>query len=81
MSAGNVKPIRNAEPYKLYEVHGRQVEIFVSRKIGNGRLQRMKINRETARIAAGLPRSNFAEYCQQLIEGGKRAGSANYYEN
>lgn len=81
MSASNMTVKREAGPYKLYENRGSKVEIFVSRKMRHGKLQRMKVNRETATLLAGLPASNFAEYCQQLIEGGKKEGSINYYEN
>jgi hypothetical protein len=74
--------LRDVGQFKLYEKRTNgKVEIFVSNQVSQCKLIRVKITRECANKIASLPKSNFAESCQQLIEGAKRAGSPNYFEN
>jgi hypothetical protein len=73
--------LRDVGQFKLYEKRlADKVEILVSKHINN-KIQRVKITRADAIKLQGLPKTNFAEECQQRLEGAKRAGSPNYYEN
>lgn len=77
-----IHDLRDVGQFKLYEKRLLdKVEIFASKQVSKQKLQRVKITREEAKKIAGLPQSNFAEHIQQLIEGAKRAGSPNYFEN
>lgn len=81
MSAGKTHGLRDVTPYKLYELRGKQTEIFISRQVSSAKLQRVKIKRADADKAVGLPKSNFVEFCAQMLDGAKRIGSPNYFEN
>lgn len=68
--------LRNVGDIKVYRKNG---EYFVSERSGK-KLKRMKITSDLAVQTANLSHANFVEQCRQLIDGGKMAGSANYYE-
>jgi hypothetical protein len=73
--------LRDVGQFKLYEKRlADKVEILVSKHFNN-KIQRVKITRADAIKLQGLPKTNFAEECQQRLEGAKRAGSPNYFEN
>jgi hypothetical protein len=72
---------RDVNQFKLYEKRtGEKVEIFIGKQAAKNKLQRVKITKAEAERIKGLPKSNFAEACQQYLEGAKRAGSPNYFE-
>lgn len=74
--------LRDVYPYKLYEKrHAGDIVIFVGKRINSKQIQRVKVSRGDALRIKDLPKSNFTEHCQQLLEGAKRAGSPNYFEN
>lgn len=73
--------LRDVDQFKLYEKRlADKVEILVSKQ-DNNKTQRVKVTRADANRLQGLPKTNFAEECQQRLEGAKRAGSPNYFEN
>lgn len=68
--------LRNVGDIKVYRKNG---QYYVSERNGK-KLKRMKITNELAVNTANLSQMNFVEQCRQIIDGGKMAGSANYYE-
>lgn len=73
--------LRDVGQFKLYEKRiAGKVQILVSKQEDN-KTQRVKVTRADANRLQGLPKTTFAEECQQRLEGAKRAGSPNYFEN